>query len=229
MEPWERGECIAHIPKSMSTLSPGPAYYHISRRFKNRSPVILMKGRTFLKGDQIDAAYVKLPALIGKVTPITLHGRTDEHGKFITPAPTYMPPRFGSDAPKIGITAPGKTISDPRAATALGRRKDPDATPGPGPAQSMLRGHDFDGTGARGIMIKGEHDFDYDKVLSPGPAAYRPRYAAILRRAPIYGFHDRPKTKDPKSTPGYRNLGSTLGRSPKWTMKARATDEIAVI
>jgi hypothetical protein len=115
------------------------------------------------------------------------------------------------------------------AGSALGRRRNPDETAGPGPAQSLLRDHSFDGTGKDGISIKGFHDFGYDRTISPGPAAYRPRYNAILRRAPIYTFHDRPKMKENVSTPGYRDLGSTLGRSPKWTMKARATDEVAII
>jgi hypothetical protein len=233
LEPWERGECIGHIPKSMSTLSPGPAHYHISRSFKNRCPTILIKARHFQKEDRIDAAYVKLPTLVGKVTPITLHQRTDIDSKFKTPAPTYVPPRFGASAPKIGISSPaaaaGKAPGESPNAVALGRRHDPDATIGPGPAKSLLRDHCFDATGKEGITIKGFHDFNYDQSISPGPAAYRPKYHAILPRAPIYGFHVRPKTKDPEGTPGYRDLGSTLGRSPKWTMKARALDEIAII
>jgi hypothetical protein len=232
LEPWERGECIAHIPKSMASNSPGPAYYHISRTFKNKVPVILMKGRTFLRPDQIDAPYLNFPSLIGQVTKVGLHGRTDLKNKFNPPGPNYSPPRFGSDGHKIGIAAPGVPTGKARtvegAQTAIDGRRNPDETVGPGPGKYSLRSHDFDGDGNAGCSVKGFHDFSYHNTISPGPAAYRPRYEAILRTSPKVSFHDRPKDRGAPATPGYRNLGSTLG-GHKFTMKARAVDNIAVI
>jgi hypothetical protein len=239
MEAWERGECIAHIPKSMATNSPGPAYYHVSRRFKKRSPVILMKGRHDLPPDRIDAPYYNFPSLIGKVTKVGLHGRAEVRPHWEPPGPNYMPPKFGSDAHKIAIAPPsvgggttrgagGGKEGQAGAATSLGRRRNPDETPGPGPAASMLREHSFDADGRVGYTIKGFHDFNYDNTISPGPGKYMPRFQAVLPAAPKIAFHDRPKQKDPQSTPGYRELGSTLS-GPKWTMKARAGDQIEVI
>jgi hypothetical protein len=77
-------------------------------------------------------------------------------------------------------------------------------------------------------MIKGSHDFRYGMGASPGPAAYRPQYEKILPAAPKYGMHVRTKVHEPEQTPGYRNIGSTLG-GPRWSMKSRADDEIMVV
>jgi hypothetical protein len=92
----------------------------------------------------------------------------------------------------------------------------------------MLREHSFDADGKVGFTITGFHDFDYDTSISPGPGRYLPKFQAVLPAAPKIVFRDRPKEKDPQSTPGYRELGSTLG-GPKWTVKARAGDQIEVI
>jgi hypothetical protein len=232
LEPGERGECIAHISKSMANNSPGPAYYTIDRSFEGKVPVILMKGRTFVTPDRLDVPYRNLPSLIGKVTRVGLHGRTELKNGFNPPGPNYDPPRFGRDGHKIAIAPPGVPTGKVRTVegvqTALGGRRDPDATVGPGPSKYSLRSHDFDADGHTGCTIKGFHDFSYANTISPGPGAYRPHFNAVLPAAPKYGFHDRPKERGAPQTPGYRNIGSTLG-GHKYTMKARATDEISVI
>jgi hypothetical protein len=232
LDPAERGECIAHISKSMANNSPGPAYYHITRTFKNTVPVILMKGRTYLRPDQIDAPYMNFPSLIGKVTKIGLHGRTELKTKWHPPGPNFDPPRFGTDGQKSAIAGPnvpaGKVRTEEGAQTALAGRRNPDETVGPGPGKYSLRSHDFDANGHVGYSVKGFHDFSYANTISPGPGAYRPHFDAVLPAAPKIAFHDRPKERGAPETPGYRNLGSTLA-GHRFTMKARALDNIAVI
>jgi hypothetical protein len=192
-----------------------------------------MKGRHSIEPEHIDSQYFNLPTLVGKVTPITLHGRTEILNKFNTPGPTYIPPGLGSDARKVGMSPPvvasTKARGEGGASSEIGRRKDPSETIGPGPAQLLLREHSFDASGKVGVTIKGSHDFQYKNNEVPGPGAYKPKFFAVMPKAPVWGFHDRPKDKGPDQTPGYRDLGSTLGNSPKWTMKQRASDEIAVI
>jgi hypothetical protein len=100
---------------------------------------------------------------------------------------------------------------------------------GPGPAIYVLRDHAFDATGKCGVIIKGSHDFQFNEVDSPGPGTYKPNFAAVVPRPPKYTFHIRTEEKGAPDTPGYRNLGSTLGKGPKWTMKQRAQDDIAVV
>jgi hypothetical protein len=68
----------------------------------------------------------------------------------------------------------------------------------------------------------------YGDTIAPGPGAYRPHFDAVLPRAPKIAFHDRPKMRGAPETPGYRDLGSMLA-GHKFTMKARAEDEIEVI
>lgn len=234
MDPLDRGECIAHITPSVTKYaSPGPAYYNVPRKFSNQCPPIKMKGRHKLEQEPNKAPYYNIPSSLGKVPKVTLHGRTDEKNKFVVPGPTYVPPKFGADAYKIGIAPPRKRPDKNRKCkgedgkmTPLGRRN-PDATPGPGPAFN-IRGHDFDANGRAGTAIKGHHDFKYDQTVSPGPARYKPRYDKVLPQAPKIGFHDRPKAKEPEVTAGYRNIGSTLG-GYKYSMKARADDDINII
>jgi hypothetical protein len=201
----------------MASHSPGPAYYNISRTFENTVPVILCKGRTFLKPDRIDAPFYNFPSLVGKVQKVGLHGRTEIKNKFEPPGPNYDSPPFGSKGRK-SVIAPIK----------FGQAKrDPSETIGPGSAKYLLREHSFDATGHIGYTIKGSHEEIAAATISPGPAAYRPHFDAVLPRAPKVAFHDRPKVRGAPETPGYRNLGSTL-EGHKFTMKARASDEVYV-
>lgn len=236
MDQLDRGECIAHVSKSMATLSPGPAYYNIKRKFNGKQcPPIKFKGRHSLNSNMVDAPFYNLPSTIGKVAPITLHGKTEVKSSYSTPGPTYLPPTFGSDARKIGMRPPISSLKKryPKnegkggSATSLSMRSS-DATPGPGPGIYMLRDHSFDATGKAGYSMKGCHDFHYANSISPGPCAYKPKYNSVLPSAPKIGFHDRPKDKGPPITPGYRDLGSTL-TGPSFTMKARAEDDINII
>jgi hypothetical protein len=100
---------------------------------------------------------------------------------------------------------------------------------GPGPAKYSLRDQSFDATGKCGVVIKGAHEFNYDGVDSPGPGTYKPNFGAIIPTPPKFTFHERSKLPGAPETPGYHDLGSTLGQSLKWTMKQRALDDIAVV
>jgi hypothetical protein len=145
-----------------------------------------------------------------------------------------MPPAFGSDGHKIGFPkANAAAVGQPSTArpttamTSLGLTKHPNDTPGPGPGKYSCRGLEFEQNGKSGKSILGHHDFEYDKIHSPGPAAYRPRYERVQRQSPRYTIKHVPKKKDPKPTAEYRALASTLA-GYRYTMKARPTDEIRV-
>jgi hypothetical protein len=234
MDPSERGECIAHVSKSMSNPSPGPAFYHVTQTLEGACPPIFMKGRHSLPSSYTDVQLYNLPTTIGRVPRVSLHGRTDIKTKFQTPGPSYCPPSFGSGARKcsfppvtFGIKPHG---AEGKAGSVLGGIKDPSATPGPGPAAFLLRDKSFDANGQVGYTIKGCHALDLGPNEAPGPGAYAPRFNAVMKTAPKIAFHDRSPLKGAPETPGYRAFPSSLGEgSPKYTMKARATDEIKVI
>jgi hypothetical protein len=233
MDASDRGECIAHVSKSMANQSPGPAFYNVNRSFEGGCPTILMKGRRSLPSGFTDVQLYNLPTTIGKVTGITLHGRTEIRPTFHTPGPSYLPPRFGSNARMCGFP-PISYGAKPRGGkdggqSALGRPKNPSATIGPGPAAFVLRDKSFDATGNIGYTIKGCHDFQIGGTESPGPGAYAPKFNAVLKTGPKIAFHSRTALKGPPETPGYRGIGSSVGEGPKFTMKARANDEIQVI
>lgn len=226
MDRFDRCEYIAHVSKRNASLSPGPAHYNVNYSFMDKKPAIVMRGRHSQKIEHMNPPLYNPPSTFGKVTGITLHGRTETKRKWETPGPTFIPPSFGSGCRTVAIAPLPKNDG---AKTSLARRRNPDETPGPGPAASVLRDSAFDANGKVGYTIKGCHNFEYAKTVSPGPGAYMPKFAAVLPSAPKIGFHNRPEEKPTAETPGYRNLGSTLGEGPKWTMKARATDDISVV
>jgi hypothetical protein len=228
-------DCIAHITESVRKwASPGPAHYHIKRRFKNNCPPILMRSRHPDHIERLDPALVNLKGHFGRVPKVHLHYRTDTQDKFIPPGPNYMPPAFGVEGHKVGFpravttAVPRPSTSRPLSAlTPLGLASSPEHTPGPGPGKYSTRWQEFDGDGKNGQSIIGEHDFEYDKIHSPGPAAYRPRYEKILPVSARYTIKHQPKAREPKVTGEYRALKSTLA-GYKYSMKARPTDEVEV-
>ncbi|KAH0795980.1 hypothetical protein GPJ56_000048 [Histomonas meleagridis] len=239
MEPWER-ECIAHRSTSMRNQTPGPAYYNVKRKFKKQCPAIKIKGRHFEKQDVNKAPYYNIPSSFGKVAKIGMHTRTEIKPGFQPPGPSYIPPPFGSDARKISMTptVTKKRYQIPRNSSmtkaeiakieAEESSRVPNGTPGPGPGAYSTRDHTFDANGKRGCSIIGHHDFNFDQTCSPGPGRYAPRYDAVLPQAPKVKFHNRPKEREKEPGVGYRNLGSTLS-GPKFTMKARANDDIVIV
>jgi hypothetical protein len=223
---------VAHVSESVRKwASPGPAYYRIPLDFKGNCPTILMKGRHESKLDRLDPPYLKIPTTFGNVPKIHMHGKSDLAAKFHPPGPNYMPARFGLDGHKIGFV-PHSGSSPTRAMTpggsALGMRRSPDETPGPGPGMYSTRLREFDDREKRGCSIIGHHDFHYDKIASPGPGTYRPNYPKIQSAAPKWTIKERLKKRQPDSTAEYRQIGSTLS-GHRYTMKRRATDNIELI
>jgi hypothetical protein len=221
----------------MANQSPGPAFYKVSRKFKGRCPPILMKGRHSLPTDYTDVQLYDLPTTLGRGPKVTLHGRPEVRPAIETPGPSYIPPAFGSGARRSGIAPPLSSLfpaakvrtGGEGASTSLGRARNPNETLGPGPGARMLRDQSFDATGRVGFTIKGQHDFQYETSESPGPGRYAPNFRAVMPSAPRIAFHHRTPIKAAPETPGYKDLGTTLGQGPKYTMKARASDEISII
>lgn len=238
LAPDERGEVISHISRSIrENQSPGPAAYSIKRSLDSpETPPIPFHARHSISPDLNRAPYVQLRSSIGTATPITLHGRPRTRAPDPTPGPGYLPPAFGSGGRKIGFASPSfglpsgtsrRRSETARSTPAVGKRRNADETPGPGPGRYLNRLKEFDG-GSPGVQIKGSHDFGYGKSETPGPGAYRPRYDRVLPSAPKYGMHARTKLPEREQTPGYRDIGSTLG-GLRYSMKGRADDEIVVV
>ena len=230
LDPDERGEVIAHVSKSQANGSPGPAAYNISRTLEGTVPTIKMKSRHSMNTESNNAPYYKIPSDFGKTPRIHMGTRSKLEGSFNPPGPSYVPPPFGSDARGHSFSGPTKADAasqKPRKSVKSARRSK-DCTLGPGPGAYNTRGDDFVANGKRGIRISGFHNFGFDDQHNPGPGTYRPRTDKILPSAPRYTIKGRNSSKRHEVTPGYRNIGSTLG-GPRFTMKARATDEINII
>ena len=224
---YPREPLIAHKSKRQ-TGSPGPGAYDISRTFETAP--IKIKGRYTKRVFPDEARLVNLPSDFGKVPKIHMGVRSEGiKEKFHVPGPNYMPPSFGAQGRKTSFGSfndPGKNKARIRPKTALELCE----TPGPGPGAFNLRDYDhtFDGTGPKGIKMKGKHNFNYDMAYSPGPSAYNPRYNSVLKTAPKPYMHIRPREKPPEPTGAYKDLGSTL-TGPAFTIKARNTDDIDLL
>ena len=221
---------IAHSTSSIRKYkSPGPAAYDIRETIGDVT-AIKMKGRPKTKVDVTNAPYLNIPSSFGKVPAIKIGPVTERRNHESTPGPTYIPPPFGSDAKKISFSKiDGNTKS--KSQLSARRKRNKDETPGPGPAAYYTRDVTFDPTkNKRGIKMKGHHEFSYNTGCSPGPATYKIKttYDSTKPTAPKPAMHSRPKTREVESSAGYRNLGSTLS-GPKFTMKARADDEIFLV
>lgn len=221
--PWEP-EFVAHVTSSMAVGSPGPAAYHIKRSMKKKDGGIKIKGRHTPKQQRVDAPFYNIPSTIGKGPGIKMHGRSEPKRRWEAPGPNYVPPSFGSEARKVGIAKPMKY--DTRGGF---KKRNPDETPGPGPAAAMLRDKSFDADGTRGVSIQGHHDFKHTPSISPGPGAYAPKYDSVLPAAPKVQVGVRPKEKPAKPSPGYRNTRPAAGAGPKWSIAPRANDEVRVV
>lgn len=223
---------MAHITSSGRRIGPGPAAY--DTRSRDTATPIKIKDRPPEKKRPVDPPYYDIGSTIGTQTPIKIHTNPTPPKPFDTPGPSYVPPAFGSDTRRVGGSVSSLwNAKDPKSArkrvrgsaTALGRKRDPYRTAGPGPAMYSLRIKDFDGHASKGTKISGHHEFDYGNRDSPGPGAYLPQYDKVLPSAPKYGMRSRHKEKDPRRGAAYRNLGSTLG-GPKFSIQKRVDDEV---
>lgn len=233
MDPFDRPVLIAHTTASTrASASPGPGAYNIRRDFGSDVTPIHLHSRTSLSRKTVSAPYYNLPTTIGKTTRIGIHGRPQLRGIPESRGPEYIPPSFGSGARVVRISPPPEdTLPHGRVPGGEFKRierRNPNLTPGPGPAAYDVHLKDFAGDGRGGSRMSGSHDFGFSTVVSPGPAAYNPNFKAIFPKAPESTFHTRPQTKEPEVTPGYRTLGSTLS-GPRFTLKGRDGGDVCVV
>lgn len=232
LDPEERGEIIAHISKfSDINISPGPGSYNTNTTLLDDVPIIKMKSRHSLHTESNNAPYYYSKSNFGQTSPIRMRSRHLPQQSWTTPGPSYIPPPFGSQSPGYSFGSPSKKFSiekDKQSQTHHKRNHSKKFNSGPGPGDYNLRGDDFAGNGKHGIKISGSRDFAFQNNHTPGPAAYKPRSDAILPSSPKYTIQHKLSSKRDEVTPGYRNLGSTLGE-PRFSIKTRVDDQIVII
>ena len=149
--------------------TPGPSDYSYIPKTGSESPRFTIKHRPETKSSRPDAALVSIPSSIGTGPKYSLTSRRPKKEDSFTPGPSYVPPPFGSDSPKLSLHSKG---SFPSVIVASG------AGPGPGKYDarennrlkySYIRGK----TGTRDIMAEG-----------PGPGKYLPQFDNVLPSSP---------------------------------------------
>lgn len=159
---------------------PGPAQYSPPSDFGN--------GRKYTIGHRIGSkssrgpGYENIPTTIGEGHKYSLGTKPKELSQFVTPGPTFVPPKFGTGAP--ASTLHQRSVQSARS-----------ISPGPKYDNRLpSRGHQF--------TLKARRFQDEEKVVSPGPGVYKPEYDNVLPSPRKTQIGNVIRTKDGNSNPG---------------------------
>ena len=223
------------VSRAQSTPSPGPGAYNTAPPAGSGVPKFSIRPR--LPTEEMNhnlskAPYQNLPSTVGSGPKFSFGQRLNIAEKQQgSPGPSYLPPKFGSDAQKSAFH--GRFMEDiqpkeKRGGDADGEEegegKKKEKSPnkyGPGPDQYQLGS--TVGTGHK-FTMKGRNFPPEKAEVSPGPGAYTPKFTAALDHVPPpITIRDRlkdPADKEPKGK--YVALPPTFGKNaPKYTIGRR--------
>ena len=201
----------SRVSTRQSSSTPGPGAY--SPNYSSLGgPKFSMKSRHETTTRPETAQYTMLPSTIGQGPRFSLGSRHQVRDTETTPGPSYIPPPLGSDAKKTSLSFRHSEARNPMA-----------DTPGPGAYNISAK---FANDAPKASMHGRTKDMFQYGSQSPGPGAYKPDFSATMPRAPSASMHIRPKDRTSDTTPGYRDLGSTL-TGPKFTIGRR--EELGLI
>lgn len=160
---------------------PGPAQYHVPGDFGNGLKYSI--GHRQTSKSARGPGYENIPTTIGEGLKYSLSSRPKDQNKFVTPAPTYVPPSIGTGAPSSSFHQ--RTGGSARSVS-------------PGPKYDVRPPN-----GGHQYTLKARRFWDEDgKPYSPGPGGYNPEYENVLpspRRTQILNVIKR---KEGNDTPG---------------------------
>ncbi|EAX93870.1 hypothetical protein TVAG_439730 [Trichomonas vaginalis G3] len=171
---------------STALQTPGPGAYVPPSTFGNESPKYTIRHRLKNKENVTGIPYQAIPSEFGTGHKYTFGIRPKEKEREQSPGPNYVPPQFGSDAPKT--TWHPRTVSKEMA----------QSTPGP-----LTYDDPTKKSSPKFTMKARKFTRDEGVIDSPGPAAYMPNYSVVLPSARRNTIHSR--SPDPKNkfvTPG---------------------------
>ena len=186
--------------------TPGPGKYDQPTFFSKSAPKFTIRSKHETKKDIIDPPIEKVPDLFGKVPPVYMHARTTSRELPQTlVGPDYLPPKFGSNAPKWSFKGRNEIKSSNQT-----------SIPGPGAYDNnstiMLT--------SRSYSIKNKTNFKENLSEGPGPANYSPNYNIILKKSPEPSIKNKFSEHLDLNSMGYVNLGTTLN-GPKFTIGSK--------
>ena len=178
---------------------PGPGKYEPEKHYTRDSPQYSLRSRIYAPEFTNKAGYENIPSSIGTGLKYSLSSRHAELAKPVTPGPNYMPPAFGSDAIKCSLSS---------------RRAERRPPPGPGPGQYKIEAPND----AKKWTMKARNFPPDAKNDGPGVGKYMPNYERVLPSPRRNQILERFSEKKNQSTPGYYDIGSTIGSGPKITI-----------
>jgi hypothetical protein len=186
---------------------PGPGKWDTSKRTGSETPSYSLRSRINVKKELLKPSYPKIPDSFGDDTPKWSLFRKFEDNPFKPPGPTYIPPKFGTFAPKYSILDVRKRE--------IGQGLVPI-----GPGGGRHNTQPIAGSESPKFTLKArQYPNNLGGPDGPGGGKYIPDYSKILP-ADLKGraILERFKEHTPEVRPGYRDLGGT-NATPKWTIK----------
>ena len=197
--------------------TPGPGAYMPPSDF-GKAPAFSIRKKLTEKTYVNDAGYQNLPSTVGQGRKSSLYSRHDLKDKNITPGPTYVPPRFGSDGhtsafhmrtrrSEPGPVSPGPGAYDNRSSSSIGsgprftlkaRLFPPEEGKNEGPGSGAYM-PDYDAVYSTQKKTIGAKHNDLKTFQTPGPGQYE--IDRRLKGGPI-SFHMRPKEVINNNNPG---------------------------
>lgn len=183
---------------------PGPGKYDTSTRIGAETPKYSMRSRIDTSKEVIRAPYQKVPDHFGNEGPKwTMSSRPKTRDYVGAPGPNYMPPPFGRDGRKWTMQSV-KTRDVGHGVL----------SPGPGTGKYNTRPST---AGPKYSMKARQWPNDQGGADGPGGGKYYPDYNKVLPSEPKTQILEKFKEKQPETTPGYVDLGTT-NKGPKWTI-----------
>lgn len=177
-------ETIIHL-SSKQQQAPSPADYTIPTKFGLESPRYTIRPRPEMKTQGNRAGYDYNPNTIGTGRKVPIGVRPKEREKEVTPGPSYMPPAFGQDTPRVALH--GKMVNNERGFGV--------ESPGPGK-------YDTNTTSRSPRWVIGHRQFEQGKIFGPGPGKYNPDYDRVMSSAPKTGIRVKTAGAKQQITPG---------------------------
>lgn len=182
---------IIHLT-SKEQKFPSPADYAVPSTIGHDTPRYTIKHRPEDKNNTNTAGYTYNPNTIGTGLKKSLASRPKDPKVEPTPGPSYVPPPFGQNSPRVALH--GKSVE---------KRTLGVDSPGPGK-------YDTNVSSSSPRWTVGNRKFAEEKPSGPGPGKYNPNYDNVLSNAPQTHIRSKVGDQKPQITPGPYNVPHQL-------------------
>lgn len=174
---------VIHLT-SKNNVAPSPADYSVPSTIGHDTPRYTIQHRPTNKEPKNTAGYTYNPNTIGTGLKKSLSSRPKDPKVEPTPGPSYVPPPFGQNTPRVAFH--GKPVDKKTYGV---------DSPGPGKYDTYV-------SSSSPRWTVGHRKFNEEKPSGPGPGKYNPNYDTVLSNAPQTHIRSKVGGSKPQVTPG---------------------------